>query len=750
MRIVPDTMTTAWKSEVKIGNDRRPVVRATIQAIKLARWHYDKGQAPGEDFAHQFNGKGIFTSAVFGQERRVREIHNLLRCSWSRSVEQDVAECTLTVLNSRLVPIGTVPMDDPEEFDKPGWLSPGRGKVSNPWGYTPNGWADVMVPDRLVKTYEGYGTDPDVPPDLDPHLIQSGTWIIDDAAYSTDGNIELRMRDLGRLLIDQIVMPPLIPYTEYPMMWSRIRSTPVDGVEPTGGRWVAVGHGYKRGSNNLAGRGAHATSSNTAYLDADLTNEPHPYYVNSYGAVQGHKARDALLGVDEEFWASTGQPSTKAWVWWQADLNDPVEATNAVRLRLKGGPYRVYISLRGPNGWYGKRRIPYDRSAGAGGVGIAAGIPFVDTVLVNAGAELEHVLKRRYRNVESIRLTFTRLRDTGVGEYPFRAELKGVDLYTGTFADLATKDGEIIQTVGNYKDYTDIVKWVCAWAGFWWPPHSTGQDQMRRTDGTHATYTYDSPDARLPRGRVWGDFMNSGTAGQSDLTVDLFDKQPFMDVISYVRDTLGFLFFIDETGAPVWRLPNLWKAGNYLSPGQQANRNTRARTQDYVTLTDTEDLLAYSTKLSSRELRERVFVANSTGRPGVVAKAFRPYEVGFRRIAGWTDQNFETKRETVVMADMIAAAQMFTYRTSTLTIDGYPAIQIDDQIRIFERMTSETYWHYVKAISSDIDMRAGSWTYQLETHWLGPTRDSAWVVDATQLNPATQNYLELLEDGVSG
>lgn len=1055
-------MTAAWEAESKLGHDRRPTVRATIQVVKLARFQYDKGKAPGEDFGHQFEGKGNFTSILFAQNRRVQEIPNILGVSWGRSVEQDVAECTLTILNTRLMAMGEAPEDDPEEFDRSGFLSPDRGKDDNPWGYEPNAWRDILVPDRLVKTYEGYGADFSETPSNDPHLMQSGAWLIDEVSFNAAGNIEVKMRDVGRLLIDQIVFPPLIPYTEYPMRWARIRSGSVQGKVPTGGQW---------------GRPAgECRSSNDWFVGQGLTNEPHKYYVNQWGNVDGHRAADGYANRDGDYWSSTGQPSARSTVWWQLDLDEPT-GVRAIQIRPKGGPYRVYVSLRRAGEWIGKKTIPYDRSKSAGEVNAHADIPFVASFVVQGGARVDHLLKRAYGGVDAVRLTFTRLRDTGVGKYPFRAELWDVKLYTGNANSLGTGTGTSSKVVGNYRDYTDIVKWCCAWAGWYWPSHSTSQDFMRDVDGTKDWYTYTEPDPKLPSGRAWGDFMNSGTAGVADLTPDLFDKQPFMNVISYVRDTLGFLFFIDETGAPVWRLPNLWGAGNYRSPGQKANRNTRGRTSNYVELVDDVHIRDFEMVRSSRELRERVFVGNATGKIGTVVRAFKPFAVGFRRVAGWcvdeeteiftrrgwlrwnevragdetlslgpdglstwqairevatfaaeprtmvkiqannfdalttpnhrwlverystttktwttryvttdhltamdrikrsapggaagvrvhedalvelvgwlytegavrwkgrsprsviyqspsanpgscdrirmalksafgeagwseverkgciefrigadatrtlvahlgsakeptmafltsltqdqlelfvdvsieadgwtrkttersgessrffaqnvgprldaflaacalaglptsvhyregegnwfgrgkvghvtvlqnatacigqmervdqdhdgiiwcpampqhhnwlarrggavfftgnTDQNFETNRETYVMGDMIAARQMFTYRTTRVTIDGYPAIQIDDQIKLSERTTGETYWHYVQSISSDLDMEAGTWTYQLETHWLGEEREDAWVVDSKKLHPATENYLELVDKG---
>lgn len=97
------------------------------------------------------------------------------------------------------------------------------------------------------------------------------------------------------------------------------------------------------------------------------------------------------------------------------------------------------------------------------------------------------------------------------------------------------------------------------------------------------------------------------------------------------------------------------------------------------------------------------------------------------------------------MADMIAAQQMFNYRRTRTTTPGYPKIQLDDQIRIYERLTNETYWHYVIGIDSNLDMETGVWTYDLTTHWLGADRKDAWLMDVFKLDGVTRNYLQVLK-----
>lgn len=742
MRVVPAAMTNAWKAEKKTA-DKAPTVRATIQVANLRRYEYDTAMTEGGDFGTDRHRSGYFTSIVFGDPSILREMRNIKSYSWSRSVDQDVATCTLTLLNTDLTPIGNQEeLSHTGDFDLPGYFTFNRGQQeisANRWGYTnETGWQNVIVPDRVVKTYEGYGTDDSVPPSLDPNLVQSGTWLIDTVTYTKDGDIVLEMRDLGRLLLDQIVFPPVVPYAEYPLSWDWIRTEQVPSRDATGGAFERP-------------KGA-ASSSNDKYIGKGITNPPFNSYVGSNGGVNGHHAAHALVNQEYEWWMSTGQETMHSKVWWQVDLSTPVPVA-ALRIHPHGGPYRIYISIKTANGWVGKRKIPYKVTTE--GVNLKADIPFVQSVIADKRNYFDVTLRRKYAGVEAIRLTFTKLMD-GVGKYPYQAGLRDIQIYTAdSVADLAFKKGKVAKVVGNYRDYTDLVKWVCAWGGFYWPPHSTDDDFIQLSydgnpnpDYRRKTISYATRDTVLPEGRVWGDFMRSGTYAESALTVDLFDKQPLMNVINYVRDVLGFIFFVDETGGVVWRLPNLGlnveqpKLGNYLSPGNFGQR-TRSRTGEVVTIDENDTLVDYSTTLSSENLRERIFVADNTGKKGTVIRGYTPAfsAHGLRRMAGWTDQHFESKRETKVMADMVSARQMFDYRRGKVTIPGYPKIQIDDQIRIFEKVTNETYYHYVLGVDCELDMETRVWTYTLDTHWLGERPADAWVVNVDELDAVTVAYL---------
>lgn len=760
-RAVPPSMTAGYLSQAKIGA-RRPMCRATVQKQHMYRFDYDTAwaQGGGEIVNRDQHRTGHFATMIFGENSPLREIPNIKGCSWERTVGQDAATCTLTILNTLAVAMG----EDGEEWselDKPGSLTAARGDLrwasDDPFDFDPTGWTGVLVPDAVVKTFEGYGHDPNVMPAADPYLMQSGTWMIDKVTHNPDGTMVLEMRDLARLLLDQVVFPPAVPLAEYPLTWVHNHEEQVPARDAVGGHW----------RDRLKQIGT-AKSSNEKFIGEGLTNAPHPTYVNDDGSVEGnHKAIHAIGVHDRDtpeaeehdnttFWRSTGQDAINDFVWWEfdvdSDFNDgegrvPVAA---VRVRPAGGPFRVYVSIHNGSGWVGKKEIPYTPGDSPGGVDIQADIPFVKSFIADRWFGQDWVLPRKYM-AKKIRLTFTHLRQREVGEHPFRAGLREMQIYTADqLSDLSFEKGTVQKLVGNYGDYTHIIKWVCAWAGWYWPSHGTDMDFIRVRGGGDPGKDYVShiaPDPVLPKGRVWGDFMKTGTGGIADLTVDMFDKKPLMDIINYVRDLTGFLFFIDEVGGVVWRQPNQWTVGNYVTPedfedGRPGKRRRYARTSEIVELREDETLWSWTVSLDSKNIRERIFVANAVGGYGVVVKAFNPYRIGLKRVAGYSDQRFESKTEARVMADLIATNAMFTYRTGQAQIPGYPKIQVDDQVKILERTTNEYFYHYVMGIKSDMDLDSGEWTYDLQTHWLGADPEGGeWVVNFSELSTATQNYL---------
>ena len=715
-----------------MGEGDRPVVRATVQKFLGRRMQYNSANAPGGDYDWARERHGKFNNILFGQPYYVRELRNIKRCTWARSTDRDVAECTLTLLNADIVRMG---IDEAlNDFEHHGAFTYNNGDTTEAearWGSQDLGWNRAMTPDKLVRTYEGYGCDPDEAPAHDPHLYASGTWLVDEVTYAANGDLQLNMRDLGRLLLDSICHPPVIPWSHYPLDFSTIRSEAVDGRVPTGGEW-------KRPA-------ATATSSNNLYVGEGIVDSPK--YVSDSGAVLGHQNNHAIRGSEEDYWLSTGQESQDSFVWWEEEFDSPQDLAG-IRIHTRAGPHRVFVSLMVGGEWTGKRKIPYQVTTED--IDLEARIKFQHSEVIDRGIAYDITFRKRFENVQKVRLTFTRLRRPAGGTYPWRAALRDVKVYVGA---TGFTDGELMRPVGNIRDFSDMVKWACAWGGLFWPSGANSNFIKYSQDGDDTVnYEYVARDPILPKGRVWGSFQKTGTSPEADVTADQFDKQPLMDIVAYAKNVTGFSFWFDECGGAIWRMPNLFELGNYRNPHHLLPRRGPVRTTDVVEIDEEETLLEYSTRLSSRNLRERIFVGNSTGKFGANIRGFATYGAsrglgirsGLRRTSGWTDENFASRRECLVAADMIAVKQLYDFRRSRATIPGNPAIQIDDQVRIWERVTNESYYHYVVGISSDIDIERGTWEYQLETHWLGDNPEDAWIVDPDILQTSTQNYLDLL------
>lgn len=649
------------------------------------------------------------------------ELPNVKSVNWERSVDTDVATATITCWNTK-------PLEDnvaahEGELDLPGYYTYNRGgaSFSQRFGHTANEWFGQLVPDNLIRTYEGYGCDLSVAAERDPHLVQTGLWIIDTVSSSTSGLMTIKCRDIGRILLDQMFYLPVVPKDFDDRGFKNW-----DGTFPT----KPVSHKIKVKAQD---------SSNTPWIGT--------------GTVQGHKLSWAFDGNPNTYWLSIGNIAASrrfAYEWVQCTTGN--QSVNRVKFRTKKKGYTAYISVKVNGVWQGKNKINYHED----GIGMNGGdIHYVKSVPVNTEGMIDVVLPKTYAKVQSVRLTLGNLQNFHFGPFQYRGGVRDVEVYgPGKAGTRGYKKGPAGSNPGRYDDYTDIVKLLCAWGGFFWPKGGT----ERLSDGTSRLLSPKDMDTEVlgkgVNGRVWGDFQQSGTNGPAALSSSNFEKKSLMDGISYIRDILGFLFTIDETGGVVWRLPNVFDLGCY--------RGTISEDPGYfggeqIRIDEASVLLDLTNQIDSKNVREGFFVGDINGKVGAYAPGFNPNPTGLRRMAGWTDQNFgiehvkgQTKKQdrddavqaARLMADMISLRTLFTYRTNQIRIPANPKIQIDDQIRIFERTTAEGYIHYVTSISSSLDMESGEWVYDIQTQWLGEDPGSKWVFSQEQLFDVTNEFLK--------
>ena len=91
-----------------------------------------------------------------------------------------------------------------------------------------------------------------------------------------------------------------------------------------------------------------------------------------------------------------------------------------------------------------------------------------------------------------------------------------------------------------------------------------------------------------------------------------------------------------------------------------------------------------------------------------------------------TNGVFSNQDEQDMMAELISLHIWFQQRTGSVTCLANPALQINDQVRIYERTSGETYVHYVRGISTTHDLNTGAYTMVLTTNWLGD--DTDWTI----------------------
>lgn len=690
-----------WRAGDFTGKNK-PMGRATIQIFHVQT---------------EKLGRHYYADYLFGQTFAPKELPNLKSIEYDRSTTTDAATCKIVLYNTQPLPMGTAvtPDDDGNyQYDQPGYFTFNRGLTTftNRWHHTRNEWQAMLAPDRMIRTYEGYGFNPAVCPERDTNMTLSGVWIIDDVDYTADGLINVSCRDGGRLLLDQIMFPPVVPLDRYPLSFTE--------------------------NYPVANPPKHVSSS--GWITPTYDTDSGVPYVGVNGNIHGHHPTDAFDSSYSTYWLSIGNAHPNAdYAYEFIQGKFSASPVRYLKFTTWGGPYACYISVKVGGTWQGTAKVPYNPDSSVAAPN-GSDIPYVKRITVGLNQDISVDLGKTYAGATAVRLCFHNLYNSQIGPYVYRA---GVRKFQVT-ATATTTVPSGTHLVGNFGDYTDIVKQLLVWAGFHW--NKSSKSTVTWSDGTKHIVSAPNDDPHVGSGRVWGDIESAGTGAipGSVLGPTIWDKKPVMDGIAYVRDILGYIFWVDETGAAIFRSPNIWKVGCFVGDAAHGP-SYLAGSANLITIDENETLIALDVSLSSKNQRERVFVANTTGKIGATAQGHigksGPFDANLRRVAGWTDQNFTKVSECQVMADLITLRQLFTYRTDKVTIPGYSAIQIDDQVRIIEGTTSEDFIHYISGLKSSWDIESGEWTYQLDTHWLGEVPFDNWAFNPASLSADTQTFL---------
>jgi len=706
------TLTTIrglWESnDGKMIGDKRPHCRVTVEA----NWQLNLTGA-----SYGTSEKGPFRYWFFADQSQVEtEVPHIRNVVMNSGLDKDTADCTITIFNTSHEDNANAENEQPGVLGNPGYLGFNYGQSDEAaaiYGQTANSWAGVLVPNALIRTYQGYGgfeADGVTPKSIvdavaDGNLAITGTWMIDTARTGTSGLMTLKCRDMGKLLIDQSVYLPLVPDRYYPLRYCRFLYELVPGspaVDPV--------PGTQNSTNTEPVTLTHFDSNVQRWYPSLADNDLyHGRRVNAW--VDGDRKT--------ETWSvGTVHPSRIfSRVWWEARAHGA--SVSEVYIKSSYNSFgTTWISIREGGVWQGARVIPWDDANGDGksdSLNASQNTAVEDTDInyvrrasvSNAGRWYK--LDRTY-TAQRIRITTIENWISPIGPFFYRAVLRevqarhvseSIDGTPGTPGVDEIPDSTL-RTDGNIQDWTDPVKDILLWSGFLF------YEGVAPAGGAE----------------VHGLIETAGNAPTECMEEDFFDKKSPMEVITAVKEILGYIFFIDEQGAVRFHSPNWWSAGNTTELGE--------RTSYIPELLDSQVIVDYTSEHSDKSMRSEIIVGSNVPSETDDRTQFVrhiPEQVsllrGMVKPAMLINEIYQLEIEQRLTAALIGLHIMFQSRSGRVTILANPEIQINDQIRITERNTSESYIHYVRSISSNHNLDTNEWTMTLETNWLGEEDD--WV-----------------------
>jgi hypothetical protein len=297
------------------------------------------------------------------------------------------------------------------------------------WNQDTNDWEDVLLPNALLRSYQGYGGF-DVNGEalsIDAavaagNLTLTGVWLVDSVQADSRGMLNVRCRDIGKLLGVQQMYPPLIPRADYPLEFCR---------------WI-----YKSFDAAFNPRLPTVTGGKTT--SGTVSEDVHPRYYDSstdrwYGAdyrLHGHRGSDSVDGNPDTFALSVGNshPSKDFCTdFFEYEVNGEL---NEVYVHTWAGNYTMYISVLENGQWVsnGEGDILYDPTelySSQVTVDTGANIPFV----VQTGTGWEegtwYKLPRAF-NAERVRITFRNHTQSDWGPWYYRCGIREVKVRVNT------------------------------------------------------------------------------------------------------------------------------------------------------------------------------------------------------------------------------------------------------------------------------------------------------------------------------
>lgn len=843
-----EEMWDLWEAGQFVG-DNKPVTRAVIQKAVLRK-------------------HGVWRSLLFDQGEPMYEMPSIKSVTIDNRHQAEAASMTLTMLNQVAADVdANLDLDHAggttgpsirslKDLGQPGYYSFRRGITVESLPRFGHGqdpvWVDMLIPNRVVRTFQGWGSDGAINPWDDTRLILTGTWLIDKVEYDAAGMITVNCRDLAKLLIEQRLYPPIIPLDKYPL---GICATYTETIQETVTTTELVVPGA---------RGVNVASKRTSGYDSSVT----PWY-GFNAAVFGHRASHAFDGDGSTYWLSVGNSGpNEVWSYeWIGALTGG-EPVNTVRFKPRWGGYVVYVAVMENGIWQGDAVVPYAPASGPAFPNYSDQ-RYVKTVTMPGGEEWFTIDLPRSYNADELWLIFTNLQNSGLGTYPYRAGVYEMEVFARAassatpvpldyertlleFWQWLTQPGGLIEgdptyyaggaaaghagayehalrtaienletasdptarsefyrrlqaaggllptddinyyidelaspaeienlileasgrfraqvvaretarlvdqiVLGNIDDYTDIVKILGNWAGFFWPngPRDELLNRWELPIGPEQVSM--GPPVFPGNGRTWGDFAYSGAypVDPPCIPASFWDNKSVQDGINQIKEILGFIFYVDATGGIVFRMPNIWRTGNFIT-------GTGFIGADSIrTIDETKVLIDYGVTIDDTNLRSEIIVVSADDptlhtaiSPGFAQGELIPSAVdasgdlsllgGQERIMLVPNYPFISQAEVDKFAYLISLWIHWSYRKGRIRVPGNPAWEPDDQVKIYERVTEESYIHYIQGVRSSMDLDSGSWYLDIDTHWLGSGPDQTWLVNTYQnMPPALYAYL---------
>jgi hypothetical protein len=375
------------------------------------------------------------------------ELPNVVSVNLSRGVDADAGSCDIVIRN--VMPPG---LGDPEiplgQFGNIGAYTWDHGSSQDAkarWGHVANQWHDVLVPNALLRTYQGFGGEEKPLPQAvaDGHLVLNGVWLVDDITVGTDGTMSIKCRDMAKLLLDQQLFPPLVPYSLYPLLYKRwdYREFTIP-PEPDPGDtcyytcsygWSGAGMTTPWHSSTDETYGEYNTGA-TGHLPAeafDISYEP---------ADATQAVTPGYFSHQRSYWLSEPKGGPNDWVWLEFTIDqDTAHLIDSIYYHPWGALDYVQVSVFENGEWQ-------TAETAAGGYTVH-GMPFVGTfVAAGVGVPGEDTNTRplpRIYNATRIRLTITNMQAAAEGGFRIGARKIMTCYHPPPFAGLLFAGGSI-------------------------------------------------------------------------------------------------------------------------------------------------------------------------------------------------------------------------------------------------------------------------------------------------------------------